>query len=207
MNKRKKKEIEHEIMLLEPERPLTRREEEMMRKTNTTTTPGNESKELKAGNLARFFSQLDPNTSVYNTGEGHFEVHASEEEIQHLADFYGANDEVPETYECDNCTNPECKCSNTSNIDDIPKTAIYGYAGPEVQDIARSFDSGDFAYDVEDMDTAIGMYVAHKQNELINNIKGMITDTTKNIMNNLVEYQNVKNVRTKNEIIAITRVK
>ena len=41
--------------------------------------------EMKAGALARVFSQLDPNTPVYNNGEGRFIINASNNDIEKLA--------------------------------------------------------------------------------------------------------------------------
>ena len=44
--------------------------------------------EMKAGNLAHFFSKLDPDTSVYTVGDGHFSVIASDEDIANLEAAY-----------------------------------------------------------------------------------------------------------------------
>lgn len=200
MSKRKKKEMEQEIMLLEPLRPLTKNEEEMMKRADNMAIPGSEFRELKAGNLAEFFSQLNPDTSVYNTGEGQFEIDASDEEIQRLAN----------PCECNYGSCAECKCDTTPDINGIPRSEMYGYAGPEIQNIARSFDSGNYSRDIEDMDVAIAMYIADVQSELCSKIKdtvdNMIADATMDAVKNLIEYQNARNVRTEMEL-AVRKVK
>ena len=57
---------------------MTRKKKEI-KNQKAITEALNQCKELKAGELAEFFGQLDPNASVYNIDEGEYIVKSPED--------------------------------------------------------------------------------------------------------------------------------
>lgn len=158
-------------------------------------------REIKAGSLARVFSQLDPNTSVYNDGEGSFIVAASDEDINKLADFYGVK-EYDDEQEAECC----CNC-NTCEQHDI-KGVRYGIISKEsAETVDREYSSGDIVQDMYNMDTDFANYYADKTTAFAAELKnaiGSITDKYAcDVIGNLCDYQNSKNYRTEKEMIRL----
>lgn len=146
--------------------------------------------EMKAGNLAHFFSQLDPNTSVYNPSEGRFAVAASDADIDHLAKVYCGDDHVCE------CNHDEYNCDCNDRI-------MYKY-GDEPDDI-KIYDTGNFHEDNLNMDTDFAMFMGANQHALANAIADVIAENTDNIISNIIDYQNTKNKRAAIEIARVVR--
>ena len=159
---------------------LAREVEQNMCACNNNPTMGNV--ELKAGNLAHLFGQLDPETSVFTTGDGQFAIHASDADIERLEQTY-----------CD-----DLACANDYNpLDEEPKET-YG----DVVDISN-YDTGNFAVDTENMDCDFAHYIASELIETNNLISMVLENHAKNVLDNLVNYQNTKNTRTKVEVARV----
>lgn len=137
--------------------------------------------EMKAGNLAHFFSKLDPDTSVYTVGDGHFSIAASDEDIANLEAAY-----------CDDCA---------EQSEPVGKTQVrYGDHNPAALAI---YDTGDFDKDTINMDTDFAMYLSAGVSSMQNEINNVINNHFDRMLDNLCDYQNVKNDRTKVEVARV----
>lgn len=137
--------------------------------------------EMKAGNLAHFFSKLDPDTSVYTVGDGHFSVIASDEDIANLEAAY-----------CDDCTEP----SEPVDISQV----TYGDHNPAALAL---YDTGDFNKDTINMDTDFAKYLVNGAINMREAVIETINNHFDSMLDNLCDYQNVKNDRTKVEVARV----
>ena len=137
--------------------------------------------EMKAGNLAHFFSKLDPDTPVYTVGDGHFSFVASDNDIANLEDTYYGE-----------CAEP---------LKPVDKSQVmYGDHNPKV---LASYDTGDFNEDTANMDTDFAFYLATGITNMQKEINNVINDHFDRILDNFCDYQNVKNDRTKVEVARV----
>lgn len=136
--------------------------------------------EMKAGNLAHFFSKLDPDTSVYTVGDGHFSIAASDEDIASLENTY-----------CGDCAEP-------SPVDKSQVT--YGDHDPAALAL---YSTGDFNKDTANMDTDFAMYLVNGAINMREAVSDIINNHFDRMLDNLCDYQNVKNDRTKVEVARV----
>ena len=137
--------------------------------------------EMKAGNLAHLFSKLDPDTSVYTVGDGHFSVIASDEDIANLEAAY-----------CDDCTEP----SEPVDISQV----TYGDHNPAALAL---YDTGDFNKDTINMDTDFAKYLVNGAINMREAVIETINNYFDSMLDNFCDYQNVKNDRTKVEVARV----
>ena len=151
-------------------------------------------KTITVGDIIGIFEGMDPNMPV---AEGSFTISVNE------------NPDMNVDYVCDcgcNCDNCDC--------DDNQK---YGDRTSKVMNLANMYNSGDFKYDTECMDTDYAKYLTTVQintrNEInsimkdaIDHVQDVVTNASMNLIDNLVSYQNTKNARTEMEL-AVRKVK
>ena len=150
--------------------------------------PGMGKTEMKAGNLAHFFSQLDPSTSVYAIGDGRFAVHASNADIKALQNEY--------------CEDGDCEC-NDNFVDNLFKYEPNVQYGDDAN--ISGYLSNDFESDNAKMDLDITTSVAMEQYRMIKDICEVAAAHTANMINNLVDYQNAKNKRAMIEVARVVK--
>ena len=156
-------------------------------------------KMITAGDIIGLFDGMDPNTPV---AEGSLTI----------SSFNSTNNEDTDMnvdYACD------CGCNcDTCDCDDNQK---YGDRTSKVMNLANMYNSGDFKYDTECMDTDYAKYLTTVQintrNEInsimkdaIDHVQDVVTNASMNLIDNLVSYQNTKNARTEMEL-AVRKVK
>ena len=127
--------------------------------------------------IAHFFSVLDPDTPVV---DGHFSIAASDEDIANLENTY-----------CGDCAEP-------SPVDKSQVT--YGDHDPAALAL---YDTGDFNKDTANMDTGFAMYLSACVSSMQNEINNVINNHFDRMLDNLCDYQNVKNDRTKVEVARV----
>lgn len=139
----------------------------------------NQCKELKAGELADFFSQLDPNASVYNIDEGEYIVKSPED---------GTDLDLVEDIQ---------KCDNTNDL-------LFPYAEEEP---IEKYDTGNITEDMCNMDTDFAQFIIQNQinlrNQMCNLVGNLVLNNTKYLIDNVVNYQNTKNKRGLVEVARI----
>ena len=152
-------------------------------------------KTITVGDIIGIFEGMDPNMPV---AEGSFTISVNE------------NPDINVDYVCDcgcNCDN--CDCDDTNQK--------YGDRTSKVMNLANMYNSGDFKYDTECMDTDYAKYLTTVQintrNEInsimkdaIDHVQDVVTNASMNLIDNLVSYQNTKNARTEMEL-AVRKVK
>lgn len=150
-------------------------------------------KTITAGDIIGIFEGMDPNTPV---AEGSLTI----------SSLGTAANEPNISVDCG------CNC-DTCDCDDNQK---YGDRTPEVQALAALYSTGDFEYDTESMDTDYARYLTTVQidmhNEIngimkdaIDHVKDVITNASMALIDNLVSYQNTKNLRTEQELEVVAR--
>ena len=156
-------------------------------------------KMITAGDIIGLFDGMDPNTPV---AEGSLTI----------SSFNSTNNEDTDMnvdYACDcgcNCDNCDCDSTNQK----------YGDRTPEVQASAALYSTGDFKYDTECMDADYAKYLTTVQintrNEInsimkdaIDHVQDVITNASMDLIDNLVSYQNTKNLRTEQELEVVAR--
>lgn len=150
-------------------------------------------KTITAGDIVEMFERMDPNMPV---AEGSLTISVNE------------NPDMNVDYACD------CGCNcDTCDCDDNQK---YGDRTPRVQASAALYSTGDFKYDTECMDTDYAKYLTTVQintrNEInsimkdaIDHVQDVVTNASMNLIDNLVSYQNTKNLRTEQELEVVAR--
>lgn len=159
--------------------------------------------EMKAGALARVFSQLDPNTPVYNNGEGRFIINASNNDIEKLAASYDNEfEEEMKSYNTEPCKCGEhCECGCGDNL------PVYGHpTQADIVDVNDFYNSGDIDADMASMDEDFAQYQLSRTIALNEEILNAIDKYEKEMLNNLVSYQNSKNYRAKKEMVRLVSV-
>ena len=147
----------------------------------------NQCKELKAGELAEFFGQLDPNASVYNIDEGEYIVKSPEDgtDLDSVEDIQ--------------------KCDNTNDLFPYAEEEPIEKYGDDV-DIS-DYDTGNITEDMCNMDTDFAHFIAADQialrNQMCNIIEKMINDNAKYLIGNVLNYQDTKNKRGLVEVARI----
>ena len=165
---------------------MTRKKKEI-KNQKAITEALNQCKELKAGELAEFFGQLDPNASVYNIDEGEYIVKSPEDgtDLDSVEDIQ--------------------KCDNTNDLFPYAEEEPIEKYGDDV-DIS-DYDTGNIAEDMRNMDAKFAHFIAADQialrNQMCNIIDKMICDNTKYLIDNVVNYQNTKNKRGLVEVARI----
>ena len=163
--------------------------------------PGMGKTEMKAGNLAHFFSQLDPSTSVYAIGDGRFAVHTSNADIKALENEYCEDGDCEFTHDQHLC-NCDCEC-NDNFVDNLFKYEPNVQYGDDAN--ISGYLSNDFESDNAKMDLDITTSVAMEQYRMIEDICEVAAAHTANMINNLVDYQNAKNKRAMIEVARVVK--
>ena len=150
-------------------------------------------KTITAGDIVEMFERMDPNMPV---AEGSLTISVNE------------NPDMNVDYACD------CGCNcDTCDCDDNQK---YGDRTPRVQASAALYSTGDFKYDTECMDADYAKYLTTVQintrNEInsimkdaIDHVQDVVTNASMDLIDNLVSYQNTKNLRTEQELEVVAR--
>ena len=137
--------------------------------------------EMKAGDLAYFFSKLVPDASVYTVGDGRFSIVTSDEDIANLEVAY-----------CDDCTEP------SESVD--KSQVMYGDHNPAALAL---YDTGDFNKDTINMDTDFAMRLVNGAINMREAVIETINNHFGSMLDNFCDYQNVKNDRTKVEVARV----
>ena len=151
-------------------------------------------KTITVGDIIGIFEGMDPNMPV---AEGSFTISVNE------------NPDMNVDYVCDcgcNCDN--CDCDDTNQK--------YGDRTSKVMNLANMYNSGDFKYETECMDTDYAKYLTTVQintrNEInsimkdaIDHVQDVVTNASMDLIDNLVSYQNTKNLRTEQELEVVAR--
>ena len=147
-------------------------------------------KMITAGDIIGLFDGMDPNTPV---AEGSLTI----------SSFNSTNNE-----DTDMNVDYACDCDRTNQK--------YRDRTPEVQASAALYSTGDFKYDTECMDTDFAKYLTTVQintrNEInsimkdaIDHVQDVVTNASMDLIDNLVSYQNTKNLRTEQELEVVAR--
>ena len=165
---------------------MTRKKKEI-KNQKAITEALNQCKELKAGELADFFNQLDPNASVYNIDEGEYIVKSPED---------GTDLDLVEDIQ---------KCDNTNDLFPYAEEEPIEKYGDDV-DIS-DYDTGNITEDMCNMDTDFAQFITQNQinlrNQMCNLVDNLVLNNTKYIIDNVVNYQNTKNKRGLVEVARI----
>lgn len=146
-------------------------------------------KMITAGDIVGLFDCMDPNTPV---AEGSLTISSL------------------------NSTNNEDTDMNVDYACDCDDNQKYGDRTSKVMNLANMYNSGDFKYDTECMDTDYAKYLTTVQintrNEInsimkdaIDHVQDVVTNASMNLIDNLVSYQNTKNLRTEQELEVVAR--
>ena len=146
-------------------------------------------KMITAGDIVGLFEGMDPNTPV---AEGSLTISSL------------------------NSTNNEDTDMNVDYACDYDDNQKYGDRTPEVQASAALYSTGDFKYDTECMDADYAKYLTTVQintrNEInnimkdaIDHVQDVVTNASMDLIDNLVSYQNTKNLRTEQELEVVAR--
>lgn len=146
-------------------------------------------KMITAGDIIGLFDGMDPNTPV---AEGSLTISSL------------------------NFTNNEDTDMNVDYACDCDDNQKYGDRTSKVMNLANMYNSGDFKYDTECMDTDYAKYLTTVQintrNEInsimkdaIDHVQDVVTNASMDLIDNLVSYQNTKNLRTEQELEVVAR--
>ena len=155
-------------------------------------------KMITAGDIIGLFDGMDPNTPV---AEGSLTISL-------LNSTNNEDTDMNVDYACD------CGCNcDTCDCDDNQK---YGDRTSRVMNLANMYNSGDFVQDTTDMDTDFAKYLTTVQintsNEInsimkdaIDHVQDVVANASMDLIDNLVSYQNTKNLRTEQELEVVAR--
>ena len=115
-----------------------------------------------------------------------------------------------------NSTNNEDTDMNVDYACDYDDNQKYGDRTSKVMNLANMYNSGDFKYDTECMDADYAKYLTTVQintrNEInsimkdaIDHVQDVVTNASMDLIDNLVSYQNTKNLRTEQELEVVAR--
>ena len=155
-------------------------------------------KMITAGDIIGLFEGMDPNTPV---AEGSLTISS-------LNSTNNEDTDMNVNYACDY----GCNC-DTCDCDDNQK---YGDRTSRVMNLANMYNSGDFVQDTTDMDTDFAKYLTTVQintsNEInsimkdaIDHVQDVVANASMDLIDNLVSYQNTKNLRTEQELEVVAR--
>ena len=136
-----------------------------MSKLEEQKTTNSNAEEFKAGALAEFFSEFNPNASVYKSDNGFGFI-----------------------------------------VKDETTTTAFGTDQVSKQDEKlnlENYNTDDYLNDMNKMDEDFTQFIDDNQYDLKEQIYGMITENTKNILDNLAKYQDIKNERAKIQVIKV----
>ena len=161
-------------------------------------------------------SRFNPNADIHNISDGRYvitspsglvtDVDIHNPNVSSTLFEEAMNSVLEDEDQC--CGNCNCNCDNPE---------IYGDRTSKVMNLANMYNSGDFKYDTECMDTDYAKYLTTVQintrNEInsimkdaIDHVQDVVTNASMNLIDNLVSYQNTKNARTEMEL-AVRKVK